>query len=112
MRAVKYGKSHKEQLRQTIDRVLPDSQSYEDFLAKMRSEGYEVKEGKQMSFRALGQERFTRSGRLGDDYTREALMERTSRPRGCSAAAKMPVHREGRKFNMLIDIPVMRNRDG
>ncbi len=46
MPAVKYGKSHKEQLRQTIDRVLPNSQSYEDFLAKMRSEGYEVKEGK------------------------------------------------------------------
>ncbi len=73
MPAIKYGKSHKEQLRQTIDRVLPDSQSYEDFLAKMRSEGYEVKEGKHLSFRALGQERFTRSGRLGD-YTREALI--------------------------------------
>ncbi len=54
MRAVKYGKSHKEQLRQTIDRVLPDSQIYEDFLAKMHSEGYEVKEGIQLSFRALG----------------------------------------------------------
>ncbi len=104
MPAVKYGKSYKEQLRQTIDRVLPESQNYEDFLAKMRSEGYEVKEGKQLSFRALGQERFTRSGRLRDDYTREALMERTSRPRGRSAAAKMPVQREGRKFNMLIDI--------
>ena len=43
--AAQYGSSHKEQLRQAIDRVLPNSRDYEDFLAKMRAEGYEVKEG-------------------------------------------------------------------
>ena len=46
--AVQYGTSHKERLRQTIDRVLPDCGSYEEFLAKMRAEGYEVREGKRL----------------------------------------------------------------
>lgn len=102
--AAKHGTSFKERLRQTIDRIIPDCQSYDDFLAKMRAEGYEIKEGKLLSFRAPGQERFTRSNRLGDDYTREALQERSSRRRGCSAAAKSPVSRTGRKVNLLIDI--------
>jgi len=102
--AVKYGISFKEQLRQIIDRLLPECRDYEDFLAKMRAEGYEIKEGKNLSFRAPGQVRFTRSNRLGDNYTREALQQRFSLRRGRSAAAKMPPMNTGRKINMLIDI--------
>ncbi|MDE6589822.1 MAG: relaxase/mobilization nuclease domain-containing protein, partial [Oscillospiraceae bacterium] len=41
--AARYGTSHKEQLRQTIDQVLSDCQGYDDFLARMRAEGYEIK---------------------------------------------------------------------
>lgn len=102
--AAKYGTSHKEQLRQTIDRVIPDCRSYDDFLARMRTEGYEVKEGKLLSFRAPGWDRFTRSYKLGADYTKEALRERSTTRRGYSAAAKKPVQRTGRKINLLIDI--------
>ncbi len=104
MAAAKYGTSHKEQLRQTIDRVLSDCQDYDDFLAKMRAEGYEVKEGKLLSFRAPGWDRFTRSNKLGADYTREALRERSSHRGGRSAVAKKAVPHVGRKVNMLIDI--------
>ena len=88
--AAKYGTSHKEQLRQTIDRVLSDCQGYDDFLAKMRAEGYEIKEGKLLSFRAPGWDRFTRSNKLGADYTREALRERSAHRGGRSAEAKRP----------------------
>ena len=102
--AVKYGTSHKEQLRQTIDRVLPDCQGYDDFLAKMRAEGYEIREGKKLSFRAPGWDRFTRSNKLGSDYSREALRERSSNRGGRSAAARKAVPHAGRKVNMLIDI--------
>lgn len=63
--AIRYGSSWKERLRQTIDRLLPDCRDYEDFLAKMSAEGHEIEEGKQLSLRAPGQERFTRSYRLG-----------------------------------------------
>ena len=102
--AAKYGTSHKEQLRQTIDRVLSDCQGYDDFLAKMRAEGYEIKEGKLLSFRAPGWDRFTRSNKLGADYSREALRERSTHRGGRSTAAKRPVPHAGRKVNMLIDI--------
>lgn len=104
MAAAQYGSSHKEQLRRAIDRVLPDSRDYEDFLAKMRAEGYEVKEGKQLSFRAPGWDRFTRSNKLGSDYTRKALWERFVVRGGPSAGAKKPFQRDGRKVNLLIDI--------
>ena len=102
--AAKYGTSHKEQLRQTIDRVISDCRSYDDFLARMRAEGYEVKEGKQLSFRASGWDRFTRSYKLGADYTKEALRARSTTRRGYSPAAKKPVQRTDRKINLLIDI--------
>ena len=103
--AIKYGVSFKEQLRQTIDRVLPDCESYEEFLARMRHEGYEIKEGTNLSFRAPGQERFTRSYRLGDNYTRDALRSRFEYRRGYSAEAKKPVrYSDSRKINLLIDI--------
>ena len=104
MAAAKYGTSHKEQLRQTIDRVLSDCQGYDDFLAKMRAEGYEIKEGKLLSFRAPGWDRFTRSNKLGADYSREALRERSSNRGGRSAAARKAVPHTGRNVNMLIDI--------
>ena len=102
--AAKYGTSHKEQLRQTIDRVLPDCQGYDDFLAKMRAEGYEIREGKKLSFRAPGWDRFTRSDKLGADYTKEALRERSTNRGGRSSAARKAVPHAGRKVNMLIDI--------
>lgn len=102
--AAKYGTSHKEQLRQTIDQALFDCQGYDDFLAKMRAEGYEIKEGKLLSFRAPGWDRFTRSNKLGADYSREALRERSSNRGGHSAAARKAVPHAGRNVNMLIDI--------
>lgn len=104
MAAIKYGSSFKERLRQTIDRVLPDSQSYEDFLARMRAEGYEVKEGRHLAFRGPGQDKFTRTPRLGETYTREALRERLDGPRGRVPAPKKPRWAAGRKVNLLIDI--------
>ena len=102
--AARYGVSHKEQLRQTIDRVLPDCRDYDDFLAKMRAEGYEVREGKCLSFRAPGWDRFTRSDKLGSSYTREAMRERFTVRGGPSVGTRKPFQRDGRKVNLLIDI--------
>ena len=104
--AIKYSVSFKERLRLIIDRLLPDCESYEDFLARMRREGYEIRESEQtLSFRAPGQDRFTRSHRLGDNYTREALRSRLEHRRGRSAEAKKAIrHDDGGKVNLLIDI--------
>lgn len=42
----------------------------------MEAEGYEIKRGKYISFRAPGQERFTRTKTLGEAYTEESIAER------------------------------------
>ena len=42
----------------------------------MKKEKYEIKPGKYISFRAEGQERFTRAKTLGDDYTEDNIKKR------------------------------------
>ena len=42
----------------------------------MQEAGYEIKPGKYISFRAEGQERFTRAKTIGENYTEERLKER------------------------------------
>ena len=42
----------------------------------MQEAGYEIKPGKYISFRAEGQERFTRSKTIGENYTEERIKER------------------------------------
>lgn len=75
--AMQQGRSFKERLRYTIDRQLPGCDDFEGFLARMREDGYEVRHrGKSLEFRAPGQERFTRSFRLGEEYTEVALRKR------------------------------------
>ena len=73
------GISWKEHLGQTIDRVLPTAGSYDDFLAAMRREGYEINISRNaLSFRLAGegQQRFTRAKTLGADYEKDALLRR------------------------------------
>ena len=102
--AAKRGRSFKERLRQTIDRVLPDSGDFEDFLSRMGAEGYEVKwRGKSLEFRGPGQEKFTRSFRLGEDYTEAALRERTGRARREPETKPRRAAAE-KSVNLLVDI--------
>lgn len=102
--AAKRGRSFKERLRQTIDSVLPACQDFDGFLAQMREAGYEIKRrGKSLEFRAPGQTYFTRSFRLGDEYTEAALRERIAGPRQKPAATRARPS-AGKKVNLLIDI--------
>lgn len=104
MAAAQYGVSHKKRLQETIDRVLTECHTYEELLAKMRAEGYEVVDGKNPGFRLPGWERPTRVNRLGENYTKSALRARIISQRGRSAAGKIAPKRSGRKVNLLIDI--------
>lgn len=63
-------------LKQAVDRVIQQSETFEDFLFTLEMEGYEIKRGKHISFRAPGQERFTRAKSIGDEYTEEAIRSR------------------------------------
>lgn len=72
----KRGTSWKQKLKQTIDRLVITAKDYDDFLRLMQEAGYEIKPGKYISFRAEGQERFTRSKTIGENYTEERIKER------------------------------------
>lgn len=71
----KCGTSWKQKLKQTIDRLVITAKDYDDFLRLMQEGGYEIKTGKYISFRAEGQERFTRSKTIGENYTEERIKE-------------------------------------
>ena len=75
----KRGTSWKQKLKQTIDRLVITAKDYDDFLRLMQEAGYEIKTGKYISFRAEGQERFTRSKTIGENYTEERIKERIAR---------------------------------
>ena len=98
--AQKKGKSWKAKLKIAIDAAIPQAKDFDGFLRLMEAQGYEVKQGKFISFRAPGQERFTRLKTLGADYTEEAIRERIAGRR--AKAAKAP--REQRGVSLLIDI--------
>ena len=72
----KRGTSWKQKLKQTIDRLVITAKDYDGFLRLMQEAGYEIKPGKYISFRAEGQERFTRSKTIGENYTEERIKER------------------------------------
>ena len=72
----KKGTSWKSQLKYAIDNAVKRANDWEDFLRILQQMGYEIKEGKYISFRAKEQNRFTRSKTIGDYYTEEKIKER------------------------------------
>ena len=74
--AQKKSKSWKAKLKIAIDAAIPQAKDFDGFLRLMEAQSYEVKQGKFISFRAPGQERFTRCKTLGENYTEEAITRR------------------------------------
>ena len=73
----KKGKSWKAKLRNRYRRGSSQSKDFDTFCGSWRLLGlYEVKQGKFISFRAPGQERFTRCKTLGEDHTEERITQR------------------------------------
>ena len=97
--AAKNGTSWKAKLKQTIDALIPQAKDFDDFLRLMQENGYEVKQGKYISFRAEGQGRFTRAKTIGANYTEEAIAERISGKK----TRKQP-HHDDKRISLLIDI--------
>ena len=93
------GKSWKAKLKAAIDAVIPQAKDFDDFLRLMAAQGYEIKQGKFISFRAPGQERFTRCKTLGENYTEEAI---TSRIKGL--AVDRGPNRQRKGITLRIDL--------
>ena len=72
----KKGNSWKSKLQFDIDRMIPQSKNWAEFIQKMTELGYKIKYGKHIAFKQIGNERFTRAKTIGEDYTEERLKER------------------------------------
>lgn len=75
----KQGMSYKAQLKADIDRAIRKSLDYTDFLLRMEIAGYEVKQGKYISFKAKDRERFIRGKTLGGYYAEDSIKERIAK---------------------------------
>ena len=73
---------------------------FDELLRRLQEMGYEIKQGKYISFRAAGQERFTRAKTLGAAYTKEAIKERI---KGVYIAKSKPL-REDKKIRLVVDL--------
>ena len=96
--AQRKGTSWKAKLKAAIDIAIPQAKDFDDFLLLMQAQGYEIKPGKFISFRAPGQERFTRCKTLGEAYTEEAIKERIKG----RAITRRPKERKG--ISLRIDL--------
>ena len=86
------GTSWKAKLRVAVDKAIWTSINYEEFLQKMQLAGYEVRQGKHLSFRAPEQKNFTYMKSLGSYYSEENVRIRLAKNRN---KVKTPKH--GRK---------------
>ena len=98
--AERNGTSYKAKLKAAIDRLIPTCKDFEDLLARLQREGYEIKRGKYISCRASDQEIFTRMKTLGIDYTEEAVAARIA---GASRPSRQPKQRDDR-IRLLYDL--------
>ena len=109
--------SLRERLEQLIDEVLAKNPAdFEGFVRLLKEAGCEVKQGKHISVKAMGQKRFLRLRSLSDDYTEDAIRERLSGKRTApkkeapavqmaqSAKSPTPPPQAERKFSLLIDV--------
>lgn len=76
----KSNETHLETLRKDINKVIPFSNSYDEFIQQMINLGYEVKAKnkkgewrKSISFKEATWDKFTRDKSLGEEYSRENL---------------------------------------
>ena len=96
--------SHRELLRMAIDQAMEKKpKNFDELFALLHDAGYEIKPGKNPSFRGAGRKRFVRLDTLGEDYTKEALIavlagEKKHTPR------RQSVQVATQKPNLLIDI--------
>ncbi len=72
----KSGNSYKAKLQYAIDSAIKRSKGWDEFLEIFNHNGFEIKLGKHIAFRAVNQERFTRSKTIGVDYTEKRIKER------------------------------------
>ena len=105
------GTSWKAKLRVAVDKAIWSSINYDEFLQKMQLAGYEIRQGKHLSFRAPEQKNFTYMKSLGNYYTEENVRARMEKNR---YKTKTPKHlsREARLYINISTYVTTGNREG
>lgn len=105
------GTSWKAKLRVAVDKAIWSSINYDEFLQKMQLAGYEVRQGKHLSFRAPEQKNFTYMKSLGSYYTEENVRTRLEKNR---YKTKTPKHlsREARLYINISTYITTGNQEG
>ena len=97
--------SWQEKLRQTIDAVMAQKPADFDAILKLMAEnGYEVKQGQHLAFKANGQQKFTRLRSLGEGYSEDELRSVILGKTVHTPKAKVPNRKNPDKINLLVDI--------
>lgn len=97
--------SYQDKLRLAINTALaqkPDD--FDSFLRLIASAGYEIKQGKNLAFRADGQKKFTRLRSLGDGYGEQDIRDIIEGKRTLSSSRSTATQKEPQKVNLLMDI--------
>ncbi len=105
------GTSWKAKLRVSIDKAIWSSINYEEFLQKMQLAGYEIRQGKNLSFRAPEQKNFTYMKSLGSYYTEENVRLRLEKNR-YKAKSPKSLSREARLYINISTYVITGNREG
>ena len=97
--------SNRDQLRLAIDRALEQKPAdFNALLKLLRDAGYEIKQGKNPSFKLTGQKRAARLDTLGDGYAKDDLIAVIAGTRK-HVPRKVPVRAdEPKKLGLVIDI--------
>ncbi|SEL42851.1 relaxase/mobilization nuclease domain-containing protein [Ruminococcus albus] len=72
----KNGVSWKEHIRNAIDSLIPNVNSFDELLSELERLGYSIKRDKHIYIKAPGQKRSISLWKLGEDYTEESLNAR------------------------------------
>ena len=105
------GTSWKAKLRVSIDKAIWSSINYEEFLQQMQLAGYEIRQGKNLSFRAPEQKNFTYMKSLGSYYTEENVRLRLEKNRYKTKSPKN-LSREARLYINISTYVTTGNREG
>ncbi|WP_278607766.1 relaxase/mobilization nuclease domain-containing protein [[Ruminococcus] lactaris] len=105
------GTSWKAKLRVAVDKAIWSSINYDEFLQKMQLSGYEIRQGKNLSFRAPEQKNFTYMKSLGNYYTEENVRARLEKNRYKTKAPKH-LSREARLYINISTYVTTGNREG
>jgi hypothetical protein len=101
--------SHKETVKRKIDEIAPLCVAFEDFLARLKADGYEVNTNrKHISVKAPGWDKNLRLDTFGGEYTEAAIRARLGRERLITSGGDSGTHSHAvpvvRRVSLLVDI--------